>query len=235
MLLISILKKIIIEWFLTYILSLIKNKMVKKQKTPFEKPLRVAIIIGHKATAQGAKLKIPYSQKKTEYELYKYLLNYLITPKDALKCYNIEFKVFERKTTIKECYAQINEDDFDIAVELHFNASPSGRASGAECLVKKNASPECIEVAKKIVYNISSVLENRNRGVKKLSHKERGYHNVSQLKKIPVVLVEPFFGDNKKECEKLLKVSLLTVFHEVLFSLADSAVKLKALKKESEV
>jgi N-acetylmuramoyl-L-alanine amidase len=111
----------------------------------------------------------------------------------------LQTKIFTRdKIGVAGAYKNINDwgKDKNVAVcELHFNAF-NAQASGTETLF--DMKPASSEVLARIIQNKLCQAFRRpaqSRGVK-LTNEGRGAYNL-QLCKLPGVLTEAFFGDNK--------------------------------------
>lgn len=161
---------------------------------------RLAIIVGHTATEQGAKATHPIN--KTEYEfnndlsidLYRYA-------REA----GLDARIFKRdgKTRV-QLGREVNEFG-GVAIELHLNAFDKV-ARGTETLY--DALPKDNEAFAKLVHShIVKALKRdgkRDRGTMLVSFKERGWLNLHAVA-VTGCLVEPVFCDNIEESRLLWK------------------------------
>lgn len=148
--------------------------------------MKVAIVIGHSATAQGAVNK--------KYKMSEYQFNWELAKaiKQVLKP-EIEVVIVTRKTTYKNLPDEINALKPDYVVSLHCNAF-NQRTSGTETLFY-NGSKTGHNMAMKLQRNIVEILQLNDRGVKGKTLKDRGGH-LLRYTNAPCVIVEPFFIDN---------------------------------------
>lgn len=86
-----------------------------------------------------------------------------------------------------------------IILEMHFNAF-NGFVRGFEILYKQDLEIEKT-IALDLLNGLEDVLKTNKRGLKRKLKGERGFVNVSQTSKIPSLLIEPFFGDNKEDAK----------------------------------
>lgn len=101
---------------------------------------------------------------------------------------------------VKSTANQVNKVNFDLVLELHYNAA-SPLANGAETCYWF-ASKKGKEYAQKITNGLSSSFHITNRGIRALVNKnDRGYW-FTYLMKAPTVIIEPFFGTNEFDALK---------------------------------
>jgi N-acetylmuramoyl-L-alanine amidase len=150
---------------------------------------KLGIVVGHTAKSSGAELIDGTSE---------YIYNSQIAKKIVQlgPAYGFEVKVFFRDVGgLEGAHSEAAAWGAKAVIELHFNYS-TPVASGSEVL--------CIEKHEKfasIVANkIKGIFSDVNRGVKVRVFNDRGYYNVNR--KIPTVLPEPFFGNNREENRK---------------------------------
>ena len=95
---------------------------------------------------------------------------------------------------------QLNVFKVDFAVELHFNSADSPLANGYEFLYwhKSKRSKQICELFR-MVFN-KKYPNNNDRGIKALNQESRGAL-FTRLTSMPAVILEPFFGSNKREWE----------------------------------
>jgi N-acetylmuramoyl-L-alanine amidase len=155
---------------------------------------KVAIVVGHTKLRPGAKgIDIPaeyiYNSKVAEHlsdicDVYHY------------GSYNLGYKAMVKANANK-----MNKKNYDLVIELHYNAFSDEQANGCEVLYyHKNAYGKVL--AAKLSEYISTPFSLKNRGVKALSSgKERGYWAV-YYPEATALLVEPFFGTNQGDACK---------------------------------
>ena len=155
--------------------------------------MRIAFIIGHNEKRQGY-----YSDhlETSEWDFYK-----------GISCELEEIgDVFFHDPTINS-YTERCKDiserigtDYDLTIALHFNSYDTN-VGGTECFYWHTN-----ETTKKISEYLSSEYSRKvgsnNRGAKGFdSVNDRGAGEI-YYPKVDAVLFEPFFGDNKEDCEK---------------------------------
>lgn len=158
---------------------------------------KIAIMVGHTEVAPGAKAVEPIGEH--EYFFNKKLAAEML---EIAKGKGIEAQVFYRNTGgVKGGYLDLNLWAPTCAIELHFNAA-NGKAKGTCTLY--GASNKLSGALARSVQNAMLKVFNRvgptDRGIILLNRNDRGYFNVNQAK-CPSVLIEPFFGDEKSDCE----------------------------------
>ena len=105
---------------------------------------------------------------------------------------------------IKETASKLNKFNFDLVIELHFNAA-TPQANGCETLYYFNSKKgkEFAHIFTDTVCGITGI-KSRNGGVKGVVpiKEDRGYASV-YYPKAPTILIEPFFGTNDNDCVKI--------------------------------
>jgi len=156
--------------------------------------MKIAIIIGHYKKSKGA--FSPYLQL-SEWDFYnevsKNLNNVTIFHHDP----NIKGYTSRIKATAKKL------NDFDIVIECHFNAA-TPKANGCETLYYFNSrkGKQYATIFSEIV-NEATGIKLRNNGLKALvNENDRGFQSVYRPKP-PTILIEPFFGSNREDCDKI--------------------------------
>lgn len=152
---------------------------------------KILIVVGHNEEKQGAAAASGFSHL-TE---HKYNLD-LAT---ALSCHlgNMGHEGFifikEPKTEFLDVVKMSNDIKPDCHIELHCNAY-NKLVSGIETLyINHKRFAECLQC------EMSIAIKLRNRGVKELNPRDRGYSNLSGVVS-PCAIVEPFFIDNAHDC-----------------------------------
>ena len=155
---------------------------------------KVAIVVGHTKLRPGAKgIDIP-----AEYVYNSKVANHL---RDICDIYHYGSYNMGYKSMVKANAAKMNTKEYDLVIELHYNAHSNPRAQGCEVLYyHKNKIGK--KLATYLSENISTPFEVKDRGAKPLtSSKERGYWAV-YYPKATTLLVEPFFGSNLQDQDK---------------------------------
>lgn len=159
-----------------------------------ENKKRFAIVIGHTQLRQGAcGINIPcefkYNSKVSEFLC------------DIADTYYYDSYNFGYKSMVKRNATKLNREDYDLVLELHYNAS-APQANGTEIFYFWN-NREGKHYATQLSEMISKKFDTRNRGAKSMMLIEgqkapRGYWAVA-LPKATTLLLEPFFGSNPKD------------------------------------
>lgn len=110
--------------------------------------------------------------------------------------------------SIAEAYAEALAYNASAIVELHFNSFKSLEVKGTETLYGNIVGS--FDLATGIHEQICSVLQRTlngggDRGLKIKSLKDRGGRNVNNGTEIPSILIEPFFGSNRADCNEGLQ------------------------------
>ena len=169
--------------------------------------MKVAFIIGHNEKDKGS-----YSKylNTTEWDLYNSM-------KNDLKCIG-DVYVHDKtiKSYTKRCIDISNRigDKYDLVIALHFNAFNTV-ANGCEAFYW-HSNKDGFNYAKKFVKGYCMFTGSRPRGAKPYESKtERGAGEVYYPKNT-AILLEPFFGDNKEDCEKFCVDKLLKAIKGML-------------------
>ncbi|OBQ56091.1 N-acetylmuramoyl-L-alanine amidase [Tamlana sp. s12] len=153
--------------------------------------MKIAICIGHNKINKGAfSLYLNDSEFDYNTRVANYVKDYF---GDSLDVYN-RIKSSGYKEEISNLAERVNKVDYDLVMELHFNAAIP-QAKGVEALYfyssrkgKRFAKGFCEAV--KMEYGSSS------RGAKPLrKDSDRGFGFVQKIK-APAIILEPFFGSN---------------------------------------
>ena len=159
--------------------------------------MKVAIIIGHAHDRRGA----DSVWLEPEFDYNTDVANYL---KELAPCmYHIFFHSGYKKgysAMIKATANRINQGDFDLVIELHYNMAASSTANGCMFLYHYN-SKKGKEWAEKLSKGVSSVMDVKNLGAKPLKSTDNGYLAVTYPNP-PALIAEPFFGSNKSDSQK---------------------------------
>ncbi len=135
--------------------------------------MRIAFVVGHNSKSQGA---MSY-QGESEY---------LFNLKVGSKLKNVFVKDDDYLDELK---------GFDLIIELHFNAF-KGDAFGAESLVRSH-DENAASISEFLLEHFCNHFKIRNRGVKYISKRMRGYKNLLQYGDTPSLIFEPCFADRR--------------------------------------
>lgn len=166
----------------------------KPSITPVPGDKKIAIVIGHNPSAQGA---VRVKDKESEYVWNSKLAAAIV------KHGNGNVKVFRRQAgmeyykEIDKVYDEVNAWGPDVALELHFNANENRTATGTETL--STGSTGSLALAKAVQANMVRVLGLRDRGVTTITSRERGGRGIFRAK-APAILLETYFGSNYNDC-----------------------------------
>lgn len=160
------------------------------------KKLYIAVVVGHSrlkngnyTSADGKKFK-GVNEYKFCKNFAKYVARYLRKNGHIVDVIQCPEKVFTKSTQERNYKLDIiNDNDYDLVIELHLNASSDPSAEGCEVLYISDAGKE---YAQKIHDALTNVIEPR--GVK---YRDNLYM-LTQTDPVAVI-VETFFCTNKKE------------------------------------
>jgi len=161
--------------------------------------LKLAIIVGHDAKAQGATFPDlnELSGAMTEYKYNKKVAELIQTKSPS---HFITTSVILRDGIgIKGSYAEVMKLNPDVCIELHFNSHSDPKVSGTETLCSSTAAD--ITLAEILQKNMCAIFGRSatSRGVKAIPKGARGGYAVWSLPEIANCLVEPFFGSNRDD------------------------------------
>lgn len=165
--------------------------------------MKVALVLGHHQKSKGAYSPwLDYS----EWDFYNDVV-------DCVRCvdvflHNPSIKSYTKR--IQNTAAQLNKGNYDLVIELHFNSSSNPSANGCETLYY-HKSIKGKEYAKLFSDTVElwTGIKQRNNGLKKLEPGDRGYGSVF-YPSAPAILIEPFFGSNKRDCELIESPELVS-------------------------
>lgn len=156
--------------------------------------MNICLIVGHNKDKKGA-----YSKYLNVYEYDLYL-----KVADIIKSEVDNVDVLTRKpapyysTEMKGITDEINSKNYDLAIELHYNAF-NNVANGVEVLYWHNSAK-----GKKYAESFQSILNKEGLVIRKniliKDKTQNGAYGIMHSK-CPYILVEPFFGDNKHDCD----------------------------------
>ena len=155
------------------------------------KDIKVAFVIGHYSGDKGAVTVTGHS----EYDFWNtFYIGHLSDLGDKYTHPSMDNSYTSRQTRTAERTA-----DYDLVFELHFNASGSPQANGVEALVY-HKNRKMAKVGEFFCKSMEVMMCYKNRGVKKRVEGQTGY-GFLQKTKGDAILLEPFFGSNKSDCE----------------------------------
>jgi N-acetylmuramoyl-L-alanine amidase len=157
--------------------------------------MEIAIVVGHTKLRQGA---CSPHDIQCEWAFNKALAEELSDIADIYyyDSYNLGYKSMVKRNAVK-----MNKQDYKLVIELHYNAaSPS--ANGCEALYYfRNKKTK--KLAEEFCRMYVAAIGGKNRGAKALvSKRDRGFWAVF-YPTAPTIILEPFFGTNKKDVERL--------------------------------
>lgn len=159
--------------------------------------MKIAFVLGHNKNSKGA-LSEYFGMR--EWDFYKKVVECL----DDVDVFYHNEKIRGYTSRIKNTAKKINKYPFDLVIELHFNSAVHHSANGCETLYyyRGTKSRDFAKLFSKVVTNQTGI-KSRNNGLKALTNRtDRGFASVYYTK-APTILIEPFFGSNDKDCEKI--------------------------------
>lgn len=156
--------------------------------------MRVAVVIGHSKTSQGARNS---SFDVSEFEFNQKLAHDIEHNYGNLFNFDEdEIIVVYRENGYVALPKEINELNPDLIVSLHCNAFNT-HASGCEMLYY-HKSRKGKEIARLFQNHLVQRLDNKDRGIKSKTTEDRGGY-LLRYTKAPCIIVEPFFIDNDED------------------------------------
>lgn len=151
---------------------------------------KVAIIVGHRSKRKGA-----FSEhlQTTEYDYFKCVASFLGDIADIYYRPNTPF--VSEAYRIKQLANEVNRNQYEIVLSLHFNAFSDQKANGVTAL-HYITNRETKEFCKQFVNSVTA-----NFGIKKRpliaiqSKSQRGGTLILSINS-PTIILEPFFGTN---------------------------------------
>ena len=168
--------------------------------------MKKAIIIGHNHISKGA-----YSQylKAHEFDFFASMSEQLQARVGKLFFHDASIPGYQQR--MQNTAKAINDYNPDLVFALHFNAF-NGKANGCEAFYF-HTNTQAQKLAEQFCRNINMLMHINNRGAKGMSTpSQRGYWEIAAPRP-PVLLLEPFFGDNMGDCERFeteLFIDILT-------------------------
>ena len=171
--------------------------------------MKIALIPGHTAETQGAS-----HGKITEYGLSSAVIGDLIYR--LSKTEHIPVLIGSGKNSWQA--EQVNTEDADFGLELHFNSHAGEEMHGTECL--HSGSLNGINLAYSINSSLVSMLKTKDRGC------HIGYYQLNPKKPLitiikntacPFVVIEPLFLSNPADRQKIdIQLISIAIFEGIL-------------------
>ncbi|WP_051335959.1 N-acetylmuramoyl-L-alanine amidase [Aquimarina latercula] len=173
--------------------------------------MKTAIVIGHTTLAQGA-----YSPflKIREWAFNKCIAEEL---QDVADIYHYNPYNPSYTSRVQQLSKKINQGNYSLVLELHFNASKKPHANGCEALYyfENKSAKDWAKYFCELIHQGTGI---KNRGAKPLYKKsQRGFAAVYYPEPTTLIL-EPFFGTNKKDCELFNEDMYILAIRELIKS-----------------
>lgn len=165
--------------------------------------MKVAVVIGHTSKEKGA-----YSKhfEAHEFDFYSKIAEQL----EGVDVFEHNASISGYITRQKATAKKLNAGNYDLVIELHFNSFFDDSANGCETLYyfKSKHGKYYAELFSEVLNDYTGI-KLRNGGIKALANRgDRGFAAV-YYPKAPAILIEPFFGSNKSDCEKIESIDNL--------------------------
>lgn len=159
---------------------------------------RFAISVGHRSKAKGA--FSPYLQKN-EFDFNSPIAESLKDIADIFYRPNTPW-LSEGGRILKMVNNQINLNQYDLAVELHFDAFVDPKANGASAL-HYITNRRTKEIAGEFTRLMNSNFGIRERSLIPVSSKKQNGGTFILENNADALLLEPFFGSNYQDCNAI--------------------------------
>lgn len=160
--------------------------------------MKTAVIVGHTEQSKGS--CSPYGIP-CEWEFNLGIANKL---RDLGCCDVLEYSDYRGGyfNMVKALSGVINSGGYDFVIELHYNFFSVGSVSGCEALYYyRNESGR--KLCDFFCKEYANIIGGKNRGSKGLKDKtDRGFYAL-YLPKPTTILLEPFFGSNKEDVDRI--------------------------------
>ena len=155
--------------------------------------MKIAIVIGHNARAQGA---VRITDGRSEYDWNTDLAELIA---DTAGCVGIFRRTYGGgyAAEIDRVYREVDDWGADCSIELHFNGSPDPRAEG--CLTLSSGTKGSMALAAELQPRMRAVLNNEDDGIIVRGPGDRGGRSL-WAGRAPAVIAEPYFGGNARSC-----------------------------------
>jgi len=156
--------------------------------------MKVGLVIGHTSKKKGA-----YSKyfNQYEYDFWKDVTKYL----SYVDVWKHDEKISGYMTRQKDTASRMKDSNYDLVVELHYNAF-NKKASGVLCMFYKG-NDKMKQAASLFVDICTELTDIESDGIRGLSNKDDRGLGFLKHQKANAILIEPFFGDNKHDCMKI--------------------------------
>lgn len=205
--------------------------------------MKIALIIGHNVNSKGA-----YSENlgMSEFDFYNKVLDTMFDKySDVFGVSTLQMKKIKEDTVIfrvpntgyskemQKVVDTLNSKNFDIAIELHFNAS-NGKANGTTVLYwhKSQKGLELANLFQDVMAESTGVTKRDLIPVKSAS--QNGAYGIMNAK-CPYILIEPFFGDSKVDTDKVSVQKLADVMFEYLNIINDVVIVDKECNENEKI
>lgn len=160
----------------------------------------IAVKVGHTKTAKGAYSPII---GESEYDYNLDVANFLASlSNDQVKIdvYTFDEKISSYTKRQKAVSDVLNKKNYDLVIELHYNAAESNTARGAYSLYyyKSVKGKEAALIIGNSIFDEFRIERDGDVGLN--SDKQNGYQAVVTPKAV-AILIEPFFGSNPVESQ----------------------------------
>ncbi|MGL4934615.1 MAG: N-acetylmuramoyl-L-alanine amidase [Cetobacterium sp.] len=204
---------------------------------------KIALIVGHNEKSKGS-----YSEylKTSEYDFFKKVLDKLFDKYDEVFNLDDDFiknikehvSLFRVPNTgyskeMAEVVKELKDKKFDIALELHFNATSSHNQHGNTVLYWHKS-----EEGKRLSNLFQDIMAEKT-GIRKLdliqikSLDQNGAYGIIKSN-CPYILLEPFFGDNKNDTDKISIELMAEVLFEFLNTINDVKIPKNDMEEENK-
>lgn len=155
--------------------------------------MKIALVIGHNEKTQGAYGNAGIS----EYEFNQTLLfemrdRHMLPDIHQYVFVYRNYRIKSYKKAMIDLHRRIDEWGADVSIEFHFNSFPKPSVNGNEVLYCSKGGRKIAEVFDEAL----DELPNRDRGIKKVTKKQRGGGFCCRGRS-KAIIVEPFFGKNQ--------------------------------------
>ena len=156
---------------------------------------KIAVIVGHTEKSQGA--ISPFKDKlPSEWRFNSEIAEGLRSPE--VDIYYYDPSIIGYKYRVDKLAEEINSKDYEVVIELHYNASGNPQANGTEALYYFN-SKEGKRISDLFCEMFSAMFKTKNRYAKGLyNKKQRGFYFLESIK-APAIILEPIFGTSEKD------------------------------------
>lgn len=156
--------------------------------------MKIAYIIGHDRERPGKYSKLLGT---SEYAYNCKVAEYLKRSGDVYK----RPLGGSYKTQMRKLAEILNPKDYDLVIELHFNAFDDlNNRKGVGCETVHYPGSSSLKYGRKLLKAISEKYQVENRGAKEHGPADRGWWFLHYMD-APAIILEPFFGD-EDECLK---------------------------------